>query len=73
MSRPKKSFRPGDARTVFPLLIIVGVELIASVGLACANWNAGGTPENLSALSDWAALATPVVPLTVFFFLNLLP
>ena len=54
-------------------LVVLVAELIAGVGLACATGDAGGTPGGLSALPDWTALAMPLVPLTVFFFPNLLP
>jgi len=73
MNRLPKFFRRGEALTVFLSLVVLVMELIAGVGLACANGIAGGTPGCFSALPDWTALAMPVGPLTVFFFPNLLP
>jgi hypothetical protein len=73
MSRFPKFLRRGEGRTFLFLLAILAGELVAGVGLACASWTAGGTPGPLSALPDWTALAMPVAPLTVLFFLNLLP
>jgi hypothetical protein len=68
-----KSIGRSDVRTVFPSLVVLGLELIAGGVLACASWNAGGSPAAASALSDWTAPLMPMFPLTVIFLLNLLP
>jgi hypothetical protein len=58
---------------VLPSLVVLGLEFIAGVVLACASWDAGGSPAAASALSDWTAPLMPMISLTVIFLLNLLP
>jgi len=73
MNRLQKFSRRGEALTVFLSLIVLVVELIAGVGLACANGSAGGAPGCLSALPDWPALAMPGIAIDRLFLPNLLP
>ena len=60
MGQFSKFTRQSGTRSVFPTLVVLGLELIAGVVLACACWGAIDAPGGASSPSGWMAPAMPL-------------